>query len=342
MTNATPIQYVGVDDGHYAIKIVTEQGQTFSIPSRAAHGRQIISLTSEDSSGAFYETEDGSVYTVSPYLEKYISTRTADYPTSSTNRVLVHDALRHAGYGGKEVIIATGLPVSHYYLEDMINQRLIDGKKANLMKPLSCSSGPLAKIVQNIVTTEAIAAYFDQIMDMNGKKTEKCNEILAAGAGVIDIGGRTTDCAVVYPRGTQVDVSRSGSSDIGMLKLEERVKAYLRSKFELDNVPPILISRAISTDTVRISNQEHDISEKMSTIKREIWSDIYNSIMTRLGNGRDLEYLFIVGGGSLVLQEFIKNDFGHAIFPDEPAFSNARGMLKIVKYVHKGLPGNEQ
>jgi len=56
------------------------------------------------------------------------------------------------------------------------------------MKPLSCSSGPLAKIVQNIVTTEAIAAYFDQIMDMNGKKTEKCNEILAAGAGVIDIG----------------------------------------------------------------------------------------------------------------------------------------------------------
>ena len=163
MTNATPIQYVGVDDGHYAIKIVTEQGQTFSIPSRAAHGRQIISLTSEDSSGAFYETEDGSVYTVSPYLEKYISTRTADYPTSSTNRVLVHDALRHAGYGGKEVIIATGLPVSHYYLEDMINQRLIDGKKANLMKPLSCSSGPLAKIVQNIVTTEAIAAYFDQI-----------------------------------------------------------------------------------------------------------------------------------------------------------------------------------
>ncbi|MGK9007660.1 plasmid segregation protein ParM domain-containing protein, partial [Citrobacter europaeus] len=65
-----------------------------------------------------YKTEEGLDYTVSEYLPNADDTRFKDYPRSPLNRVLVHHALRVAGFGGKDVSIATGLPVSYYYMAD--------------------------------------------------------------------------------------------------------------------------------------------------------------------------------------------------------------------------------
>ncbi|WP_240533981.1 hypothetical protein [Aeromonas veronii] len=60
--------------------------------------------------GGFYQTEEGGAYTVNEHLQNYEDTRFKEYPKSALNRVLVHHALRQAGFGGKNVVIATGLP----------------------------------------------------------------------------------------------------------------------------------------------------------------------------------------------------------------------------------------
>lgn len=323
-------RFVGVDDGHYSIKLIGDNGEMITIPSRALQGRHIIQMGEDD--GSFYSTE-GTSYTVNEHLQNAEDTRFNDYPRSNLNRVLVHHALRLAGYGGKDVSIATGLPVSYYYLNSgEKNEVLINSKVLSLAKAVE-SAKPTAKIVSNIVTTEAIAAYFDQLMDMDGHPSADHEELADAMVGVIDVGGKTTDCAVVHPGGTAVDSARSGSNDNGVLKLNSAVESKLRTEFDLDNVIPRMIESAIRHGKVKISGEEKDVSAMVNEEKQKLADAIMAGVRTKIGSGKDLDFILFVGGGAIVLRDQLAAHFPHARFPDRPEFANARGMYKIAKYI---------
>lgn len=326
--------FAGVDDGHYSIKVVTQTGQSFVVPSRAAQGRHVISIQDQDDD--FYKTEEGMSFTVNPYLTNTDDTRFMDYPKSALNRVLVHHALRVAGLGGKRVQIATGLPVSYFYLNNGVpNEELIKAKEANLQKPVICGS-PLASIVKNVVTTEAIAAYFDQIMDLEGRPTELFHQISDLSLGIIDIGGKTTDCAVILPgKGAQVDVNRSGSNDVGVLMLNDAVKSKLKQQFDLDNIPERMVESAIREGKVSIAGARQDVEKMVLQEKECLAEKIMSVVRTRIGSGKDLDFVLFVGGGAVVMKDQISTHFPHIRFPESPEFANARGMLKIAKYVAK-------
>jgi len=329
--------YVGVDDGHYAIKVVTESGGMFTIPSRARSGRHLISWQEQEENGGFYQTEEGGAYTVNEHLQNYEDTRFKEYPKSALNRVLVHHALRQAGFGGKNVVIATGLPVSYYYLANgRKDDALIVAAVANLTRAVTCGTKPVANIVRNMVATEAIAAYFDQLMDMEGNPTPQFDSLGEAVVGVIDIGGKTTDCAVVYPGGEQVDADRSGSSDTGVLLLNDAVESRLRSLFDLDNVPPRMVEAAISKGVVKIAGEEKDVRDTVSAEKERLAEQIMSGVRTKIGTGKDLDFVLFVGGGAIVMRDQLSRHFPHCRFPERPEFANARGMFKIAKYVFGG------
>jgi len=332
-SNSDKDLFVGVDDGHYAIKIVLETGQTFSIPSRAAAGKHLISLRDSDD-GVFYDTEEGRTFTVSAQLPKFEDTRFMDYPKSELNRVLVHDALRRAGLGGRNVRITTGLPVSYYYLANgEKNQALIDAKVANLGKRVSYGDTPLAKIVANTVTTEAVASFVDQLMDLDGNPSGDFQNLSEMPVGVIDVGGKTTDCAVLLP-GMVVDPSRSGSNDVGVLQLMENVGAKLLAHLQLDAaLPASAIEKALTTGTVRLYGKEQDVKKIIDDEKERLTQQIMSAVRTKVGSGADLDHVLFVGGGALVLKEQLLKHYPHARVPDEPVFANARGMLKFAKHV---------
>jgi len=326
--------YVGVDDGHYAVKVVTENGEMFTVPSRARTGRHLVSWQAEEDIDCFYQTEEGGAYTVSEFLQNYEDTRFKEYPKSSLNRVLVHHALRQAGFGGKDVVITTGLPVSYYYLANgRKDDALIKAKVDNLSKSVSCGAKAVANIVNNMVATEAIAAYFDQLMDMDGNPTQQYDLLSDAVVGVIDIGGKTTDCAVIYPGGDQVDMTRSGSSDTGVLLLNDAVESRMRTMFDLDNVLPRMVEAAIIKGVVRIAGEEKDLREMVSIEKNRLAEQIMSRVRTKIGTGKDLDFVLFVGGGAIVMRDQLSHHFPHSRFPDRPEFANARGMFKIAKYV---------
>ena len=56
----------------------------------------------------------------------------------------------------------------------------------------------------------------------------------------------------------------------------------------------------------------------------------------RLGRGAELERVLFVGGGSVVLADAIRHWFPNQAIAPHPAFANARGMLKYLRYV--GVP----
>lgn len=326
--------FVGVDDGHYAIKIVLETGETFSIPSRATSGKQLIAIQQAGDEGVFYDTEEGHTFTVNAHLPKFEDTRFMDYPKSELNRVLVHDALRRAGLGGRNVRICTGLPVSYYYLANgEKNQTLIDAKVANLTKRVSYGDTPLANIVENFVTTEAVASFLDQLMDLDGNQSPEYEAMTDLPIGVIDVGGKTTDCAVVLP-GMNVDINRSGSNDVGVLQLVEAVSTRLRAKLGLDSPMAITtIEKALQTGTIRLYGKEQSVAEIVNEEKERLAEQIMNAVRTKVGSGADLDHVLFVGGGAVVLHEQLKRHYPHAKVPKDPVFANARGMLKFAKHV---------
>ena len=325
--------FLGVDDGHYAIKIVSDTGETFTVPSRGALGKHVITLKGDDE-GVFYDTEEGKTYTVSEHLPKFEDTRFLEYPKSELNRVLVHDALRRAGYGGRNVRITTGLPVSYYYLPNgEKNQLLIDAKITNLRRSVACGDLPLAHIIENTVTTEAVASFVDQLMDIDGTPSDDYEELTQVSVGVIDVGGKTTDCAVLLP-GMMVDSSRSGSNDVGVLMLVEAIGAKLRAQLGLDT--PLWapsIERAMRTGMIRLYGKEQSVEGIVNEEKERLADQIMSAVRTKVGSGVDLDHVLFVGGGAIVLKEQLLKHYPHARVPEQPEFANARGMLKFAKHV---------
>lgn len=329
MAGKSNTKFVGVDDGHWGIKVVTEKLQLL-IPSRAAEGRQLVGLHSADSE-SYYVTPEGP-YTVHEHLQHPADTRFKDYPRSPLNRVLVHHALRKADLGGVNVNICTGLPVAYYFNhEGLADQGLIDAKRANLKKEISCAA-ELAIIKQNNVASEAIAAFVDQLMDMSGEETELHDELINSTVGIIDVGGKTTDCAVVLPGGNQVDRERSGSADVGLLQLNDAVRSRLLAKHDLHNISSRKVEDCITTGVIKLDGQEYDESALVLSEKEALAKRVAAAVRPKINNGRDLDFLFFVGGGALVLAQQLKAFYPHGVVARDPEFANARGMYKMAKF----------
>lgn len=329
------IRYAGGDDGHFGIKIVTDDWQKIYVPSRLSNGAQVISI-GEGADDNMYDAGNGQTYTVSEDLPP-IDTRFGDYGLSDINRVLVNHALIKSGLGGQNVRLVTGLPVSDFYVgnaqnTDFIDRKvksLLDHKVANRNATIKC-----ANIVAHSVVSEAIAAFFDLLIDQDGSINTAIKDMIADGPiGIVDIGGKTTDSAVIINGGKGVDGSRSGTAKLGALSLNDAVEARIKHQLALDSLTTARVERAVMTGTLRIFNKEHDVSALVNEEKHVLATQIIAEIKRKFRDAADLEAVFFVGGGSLLLADQLAHLYPHAKIVDDPQFANARGMLKIAKYI---------
>lgn len=335
MANRGKLRFAGVDDGHFGIKVVTDDGQKIFVPSRITAASDVISIA-ESTGNNWYQTADGKEYVVGASLPAF-DTRFSGYAVSDINRVLVHHALTLAGLGGEEVSIMTGLPVSDYYIANQTNSDLIGRKVKSLTDHIVTNRNPdiaVAKIVRHNVVSEAIAAFFDLLFDDNGEQRDDVVDLVEQGSiGIIDIGGKTTDCAVVVSGGQTIDPARSGTDNLGGLSLHKAVEPRLKEAFNVRALSPKQIDDAVRDGTLRIFGQERDCSEIIKAEKRILAQQITDAATRKMGDGADLERIFFVGGGSLLLRDELENLYPHAVLVDDPQFANARGMLKAVKYM---------
>lgn len=334
----TDIAFAGVDDGFFSIKVFTGD-HSISIPARAAKGITLVD-SSDSSDGFIFITDSGDFFTVDDHVPGALDTRTlaTEYALSDVNRVLVHAALIRAGLAGKNCHIATGLPVSNYYLAStQKNNTLIESKKNNLGKAVACGvsgSQPVSTITRNEVCSEAIAAYIDMLIDVTGKPSEFAATLQSGITAVVDIGGQTTDCAVIMP-GMKINMQRSGSSEVGVLYFYDDIRTELAGKFNLavNNITKRQIELAIASGAISLFREKHDVKDIIGKCKERLFEKIRIAINDHVGNDVDIETLIFVGGGAIVFEEEIKQAYKGVIIPEEPEFANARGMYKMIKYI---------
>ncbi|ABO11091.2 MULTISPECIES: ParM/StbA family protein [Acinetobacter] len=343
---------VGVDDGHDGIKIYCgEVGKSFRLPSRVANGRTIIGDTDEVNKQIIHV--NGKYFTVDEFTKEHIDTRTEDYPLSDANVALVHHALHQAFDGQyRKFKIATGLPLNRYYggKDKAKNEKLIADKTQNLLINKDFNNptvynlyehdkknDPL-QILNHIVLSEGQCAYFDALMDDNGKRSSMYEDLWEGGCAIIDIGGRTTDIAMINPRGGTMQASRCDTLDVGIITLKNKVSQNLKEFFGLSsNITDWRLSKALKTGIYNHGGKDHDISKILNAAKVEITDQIENSIKVNVQDGQDLGAVLLVGGGSITLgDELLKRfnyDNWHLV--KQPEFANARGMYKCAKYISK-------
>lgn len=332
------MQQYGIDNGLFAVKLVN--GKVTYVPSRVLSGHYpSLSVLTEENESFLYEI-NGNKYTViekpsANTSHRFLQTRTDDFPYSDITQVLVYHALLKAGATG-EVAICTGLPFNQYYSETGVkNTDLISKVKeafkrtVNVIQPYD----NLPIVSEHMVCSEGVAGYFDLKFNQDGSINEEFTNLQQNGVvSVVDIGGSTTD--IVTFDGDSLDFSRSSTIDIGGLWLKDQVAAHVKVKMGASGLPDKMIDEIIVNNGLYPA-KNLDFSEILNTLKLELANEITNQVKHKIRNTSDINLIAFIGGGSLTLKEQLKSLYSPQIarFVKDPINANARGMLKLLKYL---------
>lgn len=336
---------IGVDDGHYAIKACAGAEAFFTLPARSYPGKlQISEISGSSNDDLVYETADGEFVTITAEhaLAPAVDTRQNGYPTSSPNRALVAHALRKMGICDPASIV-TGLPVNKFYEGGNRNDELIEAKRQSLLRPVKDASGNVVvQIVRHQVISEAVAAYYDALLDFNGGYNLDFKEIAdEEPIAVVDAGGKTLDIATVKEGGQGLYQELSGTAETGALFLYDMLESALRERFDIkDNIPFPKLQRAITSGEYRLYGKRHDVQALVQQQLSDFAERVRFEVTKLLGDGSRFGGVLFVGGGANLLHNHLDQ-----IFPGLPreaitiaplgndprtdsSFANARGMYK--------------
>jgi len=322
---------IGLDDGYAFTKVALPDGRLIAVPSRALIGRANVTWLNGSEQRVFeYETDD-TVFAVGEVDGE--PTHFDGYPFSGLNRAIVQHALHEAGLTGRSVHAVSGLPVSSFYLKDG-SQRLevVERKQASLKQPVQPLDGrQSAAIAFHEVIPEALAAWYDHIISDTNEGVQLESERLGVPVAVVDIGGRTTDFVVVADQA--VRHNRSGSLRCGLLDLKRQVADAIRGRFDLEELSERVAEDAVRNGSVRLFGKNHDVADQLRDARRQLVERLHAETQRQLGRGAELERILFVGGGAVALADDIRDWFPNQAIAPHPAFANARGMLKYLRYV---------
>ncbi|MFK8047007.1 MAG: plasmid segregation protein ParM domain-containing protein [Halioglobus sp.] len=329
---------VGLDDGYAFTKLVLPNDQLVAIPSRARIGQAEVTWIEADKQRIFEYSTEGSIYSVGSVDGD--STRFTGYPISGLHRCIVQHALQQARLGGRSVHVVSGLPVSSFYFSDGQQRSEAIAQKRDTLKIAAepVSSGGMfdqgraaVNVAFHEVIPEALAAWYDQVIEVQAGEASVNTARVQKPVAVVDIGGRTTDYVVVENQG--IMHRSSGSLNKGLLDVHSQVSQAIQKKFNLESVSEQRVGDAVRRGTVRLHGREHDVTGLVKEAKLELVTQLHAETRRQLGLGEALDSVIFVGGGSAALAGDISHWFPNQEIAEQPAFANARGMHKYLKYV---------
>jgi len=333
MSGTNGEQLIAIDDGFDETKIY----------SRALGGRKIRSLFSlkptdladlgmKDGDREGVYRIDGKRYAVGN-VRAPEETRFDDYPFSPGNLAVAIHALRVAGVRG-DVEAVSGMPVNRYYTMDgEVRKDLVLRKRKSWMRDVAVygedgqelPEDEVPRFVRVSVVSEAVAAWFDHCVDDTGAVIEgRLREQVA----IVDIGGRTTDVAVVED--ASVLMAHSGTTDHGALDIYAAIDRRIQGQLGLTRpVPRQRIVEGMERGVVTVGAHEVDIREMKREEKRLLAERIQVFVASLIGSeAAFINRVIFVGGGAVMLADELQGMFPQMEVAPEAQYANARGMWK--------------
>lgn len=316
-----------IDDGSSQIKLKSVDGiTTLKIPSCVVN-RAIYNA--EGVSHSAYRTAEQD-YTVLPFDDAPERTDTSNYQLSPLNRVLAHEVLRKAGFGGQEVTLGVTLPVNQYFelgQGGKPNLARIEAKKAHIKAPIESRAGlHLAKIADVYVFPEALPAAVDVMCDLvDGKLVFKNEFSENKRVCCVDIGGHSID--IVLFESLSGNIIAHEAIETGVIKLVDELQSRLMTILGETRA----IERSIAeTAMVKREYAGHDLSGVIEQIAAPLAQKVQNAL-ERLASKRSTDYFLVVGGGASLIRDKVAEYAGDkTIVPEQPDESIARGVGKML------------
>ena len=317
---------VGVDAGCAYIKVVAFDDNNQLIksatPSISVPGKPIIDM--EGIKSLSYMC-DGQQWSINSNSSKYKDTRFPDYPYDQQNTVLMHHGIQLAGIENDEIQLATCIPLNDYYNDMELNKAR---KRDACQKVVSSNDGIKLPTIQHRLTVpEGLSGWIDMCFNFNG---DKKSGMPTNDVGLIDIGGRTTDIAVV--RGLDIYADTISTIPLGyldvMANLNELINAKYKDsgKFALSD-----LERALQEKKIEIASGKIEDIGNLADQAISIFTDsLFREISGVIGNAGQLSGTCYFGGGVFHIQDIIKKQ-EKVFIPEDPQFCNAIGALKAFK-----------
>lgn len=350
---------VSVDDGYAqnnaAVLVIEGTGDSAvlkiiedKIPSLARRGRH----TSAVIGGAvnlYGVVESNEEYTVSEWVQSPEDTRTPDYSTTTLNLSLIHHMLNRLGLAGENVALLTGLPLEQYMDgEEGTNTILLEKKKKNLLRDVYVGprKEPSAKVVFAGIYPEAVAGIVDYMIDEYGDMKPGVNpDVVRLG---LDIGGNTTDMAIVLP-GNQLGAKKT--LEYGVTHVKDRLRQLLMKRFECEP-DDTLLEEALMTKRVSwFGGDPEDVTAEVGDAIGCVMQPILAEVDLFKRRFPSLKEIIGFGGGVALMENLIRDRYPNIIVLDNADGANARGFLKcallydldtIMSVVHTYLNASSQ
>ncbi|QCZ95530.1 ParM/StbA family protein [Salinimonas iocasae] len=292
----------------------------FIVPSRAQMGRINVDVHGE-ASGVY--TVSGSDYTVAADIREPEVMRSKNYAFSEINCALVHHTLVLAGFGGKKVRLATGLPFSHYFRNRSVDETFVQKVKSSLLQPCESAVGKaMPEIISHTIYPESTAAavsyaYNEETGDLKSFEN---------GLVVIDMGGGTTDITIVNGDFT-LDMDLSGSRQLGVIDIRESLRTAIEAAFDVSGMTDKQLDLALRSGEFKLYGEPKDITSLIDSSTQLTVKKLSTLLSETIGEGAFLDDILFVGGGAQILSEAFKDRYQQAHVPAEAEFENANGML---------------
>lgn len=329
---------VAIDDGFSYTDICWRDGKgkngCLAMETHISAGVHTVSSMSGemDENVPVYETE-GLEYTVnSPFSRK--NTLYDDHQYSREARVMAWHAMYQAKVPPGDVVVGLTLPLEVYFA-DVENRRR---KAENFKVPVRpYPNGEVPWTIRQVhVLPESLIAATDYFYDFKGDKLERVNEdeLIA----VIDVGGRTTDIAVTTPT-LNVNMDKSGSENIGVLVLAERIRERIKEQYKGDFQVGIILRKiaqftADGSAAMKIYGEAVDVSDLIRSEITRFTDEVVSVTKRKLGDVfAMLDRVVIVGGGADIIKNEIRSAHQGIVVPERSHFANARGMVKYIASV---------
>lgn len=310
---------MGLDAGFGAIKICSEQGSLELLSQVAVNGsghlEGMLGLKSEKRP-MMVTTSDGDFY---------VGAKAHDYGRAITNldfdRLIGSPEMRALVYGSWSRYMQTygtfdaplslmiGLPLQTMG-EDMKEYR--KSMKGWLTGTHSWSADGVSYGVvvdRARVTSQPVGAFFDYVMDENGRYIPERNKALVEEVGVVSVGFNTLELMVVENQSAKEKYT--GGEKLGVRRLLELLNP--KGSYTLGELD------------VKLRNGGLKYRDKLP-----IWASEVNGAIEDIWNvGLDrFAAVLVVGGGAALLGDHLKLR-GKGVLVDEPVMSIAHGLYKL-------------
>ncbi|GAB2639717.1 plasmid segregation protein ParM domain-containing protein [Vibrio panuliri] len=317
MTTKTPTKVV-VDDGSTQAKVVHKHGGKWkgcTCITRVVHGALNKGVEVHPAAYLVGSTS----YTVHASAANPMPNQSLHYQVSEYNAVAVHNALIEAGLGGVKVDLVVTLPTADFYGAN--GDVLVEKKKENLKSKVSNLAGRPTAIISNVsVYPEAVPIVAEVIFSPDGEYEEDFEE--DSRFLVIDIGGTTTDMAVVTG---SLDVENYKSVRHGVLGLMTEAEQNLMRAKGLSTIGDAYMQKA-----VKQGSDDQDTLDAIEAARVTLLQHIVSNTEQLAPEWRTFDRVIVAGGGSIVLKDKLHDYFGEKFeTPSEPVGALAIGAYKL-------------